>query len=53
MVNSVMRKTEDVSTQNVESERIIAAIDLGTNSVHMVIVRLEPQLPSFSFFGKE
>ena len=53
MVNSVMRKTEDVSTQNFESERIIAAIDLGTNSVHMVIVRLEPQIPSFSIIGKE
>ena len=53
MVNSVMTTTEDVFTQNVESERIIAAIDLGTNSVHMVIVRLEPQLPSFSIIGKE
>ncbi len=53
MVNSVMTTTEDVFTLNVKSERIIAAIDLGTNSVHMVIVRLEPQLPSFSIIGKE
>ncbi len=52
MVNLVMTKTED-STQKVEPERIIAAIDLGTNSVHMVIVRLEPQIPSFSIIGKE
>ncbi|MEM6754802.1 MAG: Ppx/GppA phosphatase family protein [Cyanobacteria bacterium P01_C01_bin.38] len=51
MVNSVMT-TEDF-TQKVESERIITAIDLGTNSVHMVIVRLEPQIPSFSIIGKE
>lgn len=41
------------SNQNSESERMIAAIDLGTNSVHMVIVRLEPQIPSFSIIGKE
>jgi len=53
MFNSVMTNIDDVSTQNVESERIIAAIDLGTNSVHMVIVRIEPQLPSFSIIGKE
>ncbi len=53
MVNSVMTTTEDVFTLNVKSERIIAAIDLGTNSVHMVIVRLEPQIPSFSIIGKE
>ncbi|MEO0686716.1 MAG: Ppx/GppA phosphatase family protein, partial [Cyanobacteria bacterium J06649_11] len=39
--------------QKTESERIIAAIDLGTNSVHMVIARIEPQLPSFSIIGKE
>lgn len=52
MVNLVMTKTED-STQNFESERIITAIDLGTNSVHMVIVRIEPSLPSFSIIGKE
>lgn len=51
MVN--LAQTEDILTLEVESERIIAAIDLGTNSVHMVIVRLEPQLPSFSIIGKE
>ncbi|MBE9214455.1 Ppx/GppA family phosphatase [Plectonema cf. radiosum LEGE 06105] len=51
MVNSVM--TTDVSNQNFNSERIIAAIDLGTNSVHMVIVKIEPRLPSFSIIGKE
>ncbi len=48
-----MTTPEDLPNQNVESERIIAAIDLGTNSVHMVIVRIEPSLPSFSIIGKE
>ncbi|MGB6295495.1 MAG: Ppx/GppA phosphatase family protein [Rivularia sp. (in: cyanobacteria)] len=51
MVNSVIT-TKD-SNQNLKSERMIAAIDLGTNSLHMVIVRLEPQIPSFSIIGKE
>ncbi|MEO0934498.1 MAG: Ppx/GppA family phosphatase, partial [Cyanobacteria bacterium J06641_2] len=53
MVNLAQPTAEDIITLEVESERIIAAIDLGTNSVHMVIVRLEPQLPSFSIIGKE
>ncbi|MEM6401485.1 MAG: Ppx/GppA phosphatase family protein [Cyanobacteria bacterium P01_D01_bin.116] len=53
MLNSVMTNIDNVSTHKVESERIIAAIDLGTNSVHMVIVRIEPQIPSFSIIGKE
>ncbi|MEO1184147.1 MAG: Ppx/GppA phosphatase family protein [Cyanobacteria bacterium J06636_27] len=53
MVNLARTTAEDILALEVESERIIAAIDLGTNSVHMVIVRLEPQLPSFSIIGKE
>ncbi len=53
MINSAMTTAEDLPNQNVESERIVAAIDLGTNSVHMVIVRIEPSLPSFSIIGKE
>ena len=31
-----------------KAEHILAAIDVGTNSVHMVVVRIEPYLPSFS-----
>ncbi|MDY6902962.1 MAG: Ppx/GppA phosphatase family protein [Cyanobacteriota bacterium] len=53
MVNLARTTAEDILALQVESERIIAAIDLGTNSVHMVIVKIEPQLPSFSIIGKE
>lgn len=35
------------------SEFILAAIDIGTNSVHMVIVKIDATLPSFSIIGKE
>jgi len=34
-------------------EFVLAAIDIGTNSVHMVIVTIDPSLPSFSIIGKE
>ncbi|AFY58155.1 exopolyphosphatase [Rivularia sp. PCC 7116] len=53
MVNSTMITAENVPIPNFEPERIVAAIDLGTNSVHMVIVRIEPSLPSFSIVGTE
>ena len=34
-------------------EFILAAIDIGTNSVHMVITRIDASLPSFNIIGKE
>lgn len=34
-------------------EPIIAAIDIGTNSIHMVVVRIFPQLPAFSIIARE
>ncbi|MGB3293825.1 MAG: Ppx/GppA phosphatase family protein [Phormidesmis sp.] len=40
-------------TQDFAQDRTLAAIDIGTNSVHMVIVRVEAALPSFNIVGKE
>lgn len=34
-------------------EFTLAAIDIGTNSVHMVIVKIDATLPSFNIIGKE
>ncbi len=31
----------------------LAAIDVGTNSIHMVIVRINPQMPNFSIISRE
>lgn len=36
-----------------ERDRIIAAIDVGTNSIHMVVVRVQPALPSFTIIARE
>jgi len=33
--------------------RILAAIDIGTNSIHMVVVRIETRLPNFSIISRE
>jgi exopolyphosphatase/guanosine-5'-triphosphate,3'-diphosphate pyrophosphatase len=35
------------------NQKIIAAIDIGTNSIHMVIVQIDPSLPSFTVIAKE
>jgi exopolyphosphatase / guanosine-5'-triphosphate,3'-diphosphate pyrophosphatase len=43
----------DIPNPPANHQRIIAAIDLGTNSLHMVIVQIEPTLPSFSIIARE
>ncbi len=44
---------ESVPTQPLKQDRIIAAIDLGTNSLHMVVVKIDPTLPAFSIIARE
>ncbi len=53
MLNLVSASWESVSTQPVKQNRIIAAIDMGTNSLHMVVVKIDPTLPSFRMIAKE
>ncbi|BAZ03378.1 Ppx/GppA phosphatase family protein [Calothrix sp. NIES-3974] len=52
MVDLVSPADEQTSRTPGEPQ-IIAAIDLGTNSLHMVIVQIEPTLPSFSIIARE
>ncbi|QSJ18288.1 Ppx/GppA family phosphatase [Nostoc sp. UHCC 0702] len=53
MLNLVTADWESLSTQPVKQHRIISAIDLGTNSLHMVVVKIDPTLPSFSIIARE
>ncbi|AFY45194.1 Ppx/GppA phosphatase family protein [Nostoc sp. PCC 7107] len=53
MLNLVSAGWESMNTQPVQQHRIIAAIDLGTNSLHMVVVKIDPTLPAFSIFTRE
>ncbi len=32
---------------------VLAAIDVGTNSIHMVVVRIQPQIPAFTVIARE
>jgi exopolyphosphatase/guanosine-5'-triphosphate,3'-diphosphate pyrophosphatase len=52
-MHSVSASWENIPTAPVEQQRIIAAIDLGTNSLHMVVVKIDPTLPAFSIIARE
>ncbi len=51
MVNSV--PLAKIPPEMGKRESILAAIDMGTNSLHMVIVKIEPTLPAFTIIGRE
>jgi exopolyphosphatase/guanosine-5'-triphosphate,3'-diphosphate pyrophosphatase len=53
MLNSVSTDWGTSLTPPAKQSRMIAAIDIGTNSLHMVIVRIEPTLPSFTIVARE
>jgi len=38
---------------DMECDRILAAIDVGTNSIHMVVVKIQPSLPTFTIIDRE
>lgn len=43
----------DSQTAAEERERLLAAIDIGTNSIHMVVVKIQPALPTFVIIARE
>jgi exopolyphosphatase / guanosine-5'-triphosphate,3'-diphosphate pyrophosphatase len=56
MVDSIYKpntEIDEVQIRSLKEKQNIAAIDIGTNSIHMVIVEIEPSLPSFFIISKE
>ncbi len=56
MVSTLITKKQKLmnpSAMAVEGDRILAAIDVGTNSIHMVVVQIQPALPSFTIIARE
>lgn len=41
------------SPQDGRTERIFAAIDVGTNSIHMAVAKIEPSIPAFTIVARE
>jgi exopolyphosphatase / guanosine-5'-triphosphate,3'-diphosphate pyrophosphatase len=50
---SVASKGNSYNNSRILEKQIVAAIDIGTNSIHMVIVEIDPTLPSFTIIAKE
>ena len=50
MVNARQVNGASASKQD---KYILAAIDIGTNSIHMVVVDIDPALPAFTIIAKE
>ncbi len=55
-----MRESSTVATDfstfapsEITGDRILAAIDVGTNSIHMVVVKIQPDLPAFTIVDRE
>lgn len=55
MVHSLdpVMRDRPIATPSSSQDCILAAIDIGTNSIHMVIVRIEPSLPAFTIIARE
>jgi exopolyphosphatase / guanosine-5'-triphosphate,3'-diphosphate pyrophosphatase len=53
MVNVVAESSATIDRDRTSNDPIIAAIDIGTNSIHMVIVRIVADLPAFSIIARE
>lgn len=52
MVDSLLQNFNTIGDQK-QLVPVLAAIDIGTNSIHTVIVQIKPDLPAFSIVGRE
>lgn len=52
-MNSVSQPWASLTARYGSQDRILAAIDLGTNSIHMVVARIMPSLPAFTIIDRE
>ena len=55
MVN-LIEQSEEYSFSSLSTgdrDRILAAIDVGTNSIHMAVVKVQPSIPAFSIIDRE
>lgn len=53
MGNPVVENQVNTPSATGEKNRILAAVDIGTNSIHMVVVRIIPELPAFTIVERE
>jgi exopolyphosphatase / guanosine-5'-triphosphate,3'-diphosphate pyrophosphatase len=51
--NSSILDFSPFAPAEITGDRMLAAIDVGTNSIHMVVVKIQPDLPAFSIVDRE
>ncbi len=51
--SSAVSYANRLDTLDRKRDRILAAIDVGTNSIHMVIAKIKPSLPAFTIIDRE
>jgi len=52
-LSTPMTDFSEFAPPEITRDRILAAIDIGTNSIHMVVVKIQPDLPAFSIIDRE
>ncbi|NEP17898.1 MAG: Ppx/GppA family phosphatase [Leptolyngbya sp. SIO4C1] len=52
-MNTVTASVPAAASISENRDRILAAIDVGTNSIHMVVVKIQPALPAFTIIDRE
>jgi exopolyphosphatase / guanosine-5'-triphosphate,3'-diphosphate pyrophosphatase len=52
MTDAILQNLNTVGEYS-QQRPILAAIDIGTNSLHMVVVEIKPELPAFSVIARE
>ena len=53
MVNLISANWENKPSESAQENQMIAAIDIGTNSLHIIVVKIEATLPSFTIIARE
>ncbi|MEM9213838.1 MAG: Ppx/GppA phosphatase family protein [Cyanobacteria bacterium P01_F01_bin.150] len=51
--SSQSRPIQASPTKDSNVERVIAAVDVGTNSFHLVVVTIQPNIPAFKIIAQE
>lgn len=53
MIDLLLKSQAALSEPSVARERVLAAIDVGTNSIHMAVVKIQPAIPAFTIIARE
>lgn len=52
-IHKIKKSSVSIPVMAVDHERVLAAIDVGTNSIHMVVVHIQPSLPAFTIIARD